>query len=203
MKKTYRRWILIMLAVFFPVSEIWKQILLYRHNGYYDYWYFPFQLCSMPLYLLPVYVMLKEGRLKEIIGTFLMDYGLVSGIAVFLDTSGMFYPIKALTFHSFLWHILMILMSLIIMMERKESHFREATLLFLALALIATIFNCTLPARGLINMFYISPYCDMEQIVFRDIAAFTGQHAIRIIYLAAIIAASWLIDGISRIIRLS
>jgi hypothetical protein len=43
----------------------------------------------------------------------------------------------------------------------------------------------------------------MEQIVFRDIAAFTGQAAIKIIYLAAIIAASWLIDKISRIIRLS
>ena len=192
-----------MLAVFFPVSEIWKQILLYRHNGYYDYWYFPFQLCSMPLYLLPVYVMLKEGRLKNMIGTFLMDYGLVAGAAVFLDTSGMFYSVKALTFHSFLWHLLMILMSLVIMMERKESHFKEATMLFLALALIATMINCLVPAKGYINMFYISPYCDMEQIVFRDIAAFTGQHAIKIIYLATIIAASWLIDRISRIIRLS
>lgn len=191
------------MAVFFPVSEIWKQILLFRHNGYYDYWHFPFQLCSMPLYLLPVYVTLKEGRLKEIIGTFLMDYSLVSGVAVFLDTSGMFYPIKALTFHSFLWHILMILMSLMLMLEMKKTHFREATMLFLALALIATMLDCLLPAKGYINMFYISPYCDMEQIVFRDIAAFTGQAAIKIIYLAAILAASWLIDRISRIIRLS
>ena len=85
----------------------------------------------------------------------------------------------------------------------KKTHFREATMLFLALALIATMLNCLVPAKGYINMFYISPYCDMEQIVFCDIAAFTGQAAIRIIYLAAIIAASWLIDRISRIIRLS
>ena len=191
------------LAVFFPVSEIAKQIILYRFNGYYDYWYFPFQLCSMPMYLLPAFVLLEDGKLKDIIGTFLMDYGLVSGAAVFLDTSGMFYRLPILTVHSFLWHILMIVMAITIMLEKRESRFREATILFLILAAIATVINVTLHSKGFINMFYISPYYDMEQIVFRDLALYTGQHAIRIIYLLTIMAASWTVDRISRIIRLS
>ena len=44
-----------LLAVLFPLSEIWKQLLLtWANGGVYRWWYFPFQLCSMPLYLLPL-----------------------------------------------------------------------------------------------------------------------------------------------------
>ena len=42
-------------AVLLPLSEVWKQLLLTAGNGgAYLWWYFPFQLCSMPLYLLPL-----------------------------------------------------------------------------------------------------------------------------------------------------
>ena len=42
-------------AVLLPLSEVWKQLLLTAGNGgSYLWWYFPFQLCSMPLYLLPL-----------------------------------------------------------------------------------------------------------------------------------------------------
>ena len=44
-----------LLAALFPLSEIWKQLLLtWANGGVYRWWYFPFQLCSMPLYLLPL-----------------------------------------------------------------------------------------------------------------------------------------------------
>ena len=44
-----------LLALLFPLSEIWKQLLLtWANGGVYRWWYFPFQLCSMPLYLLPL-----------------------------------------------------------------------------------------------------------------------------------------------------
>lgn len=38
----------------------------------------------------------------------LMDFSLLSGIGAFLDTSGMHYPLPALTCHSYLWHLLLI-----------------------------------------------------------------------------------------------
>lgn len=54
-----RHAILSALALFFVCSEIAKQILLYHQNSRYIWWYFPFQLCSMHLYLLPVVAMLR------------------------------------------------------------------------------------------------------------------------------------------------
>ena len=51
------------LAVLLPLSEIWKQLLLTAGNGgSYLWWYFPFQLCSMPLYLLPLRQLLLAGQ---------------------------------------------------------------------------------------------------------------------------------------------
>ena len=40
------------LGIFLAVTEIFKQICLFRAaGGHYDWWYFPFQLCSMPMYM--------------------------------------------------------------------------------------------------------------------------------------------------------
>ena len=51
------------LAILLPLSEIWKQLLLTAGNGgSYLWWYFPFQLCSMPLYLLPLRQLLLAGQ---------------------------------------------------------------------------------------------------------------------------------------------
>lgn len=51
------------LAVLLPLSEAWKQLLLTAGNsGSYLWWYFPFQLCSMPLYLLPLRQLLLAGQ---------------------------------------------------------------------------------------------------------------------------------------------
>lgn len=38
-------------------SELWKQCTLtfILNDGIYDFWYFPFQLCSIPMYLLLVF----------------------------------------------------------------------------------------------------------------------------------------------------
>ena len=53
--------LLVFLAVLFPLSELVKQILLFINNDCtYDWWYFPFQLCSIPMYLLPLYCLLSE-----------------------------------------------------------------------------------------------------------------------------------------------
>lgn len=183
---------MIILAIFFPVSEIWKQAVLYGYNGYYDWWYFPFQLCSLPAYLLPTYVLLRNGRLKNAIGTFLMCYGLVGGIAVFFDTSGLHYQLTSLTVHSYLWHILMIAMSFILANEVsfREKHLYDASAIYLLCSAIATILNVTLHEQGQINMFYISPYEKMRQIVFKDIARITGETAVIFIYMIMTMAAA-------------
>lgn len=93
------------------LSEIWKQYCLtfLIGRGAYNWWYFPFQLCSTPMYILLVLPHIKKERTIHACLTFLMSFGLLGGIAVFADTTGLHYPLHALTVHSYLWHILLIL----------------------------------------------------------------------------------------------
>ena len=77
------------------LSEIWKQYCLtYIVNpGSYDWWYFPFQLCSIPMYvclLLPFAVPESIHRAME---AFLMDFGLLGGIFAFFDTCGISFSL--------------------------------------------------------------------------------------------------------------
>lgn len=49
--------VLFFIGIFLLTSEILKQLLLtfVMNNGHYTLWYFPFQLCSLPMYLLVLY----------------------------------------------------------------------------------------------------------------------------------------------------
>ena len=75
------------------LSELWKQWTLTFHlnNGYYDWWYFPFQLCSIPMYICTALPFVHGLKIRRCLLAFLMDFGLLGGIFAFFDTSGMHY----------------------------------------------------------------------------------------------------------------
>lgn len=121
--------ILNLLALLFPLSEIWKQLLLVTSNqGGYPWWYFPFQLCSMPLYLLPLRQLLLTRLHRELrcyalrtLTDFLADFGLLAGVFAFADQSGMHYTVPALTVHSYLWHFSMIFLGLFLIFSGRSQ----------------------------------------------------------------------------------
>lgn len=140
-----------LLAVLFPLSEIWKQLLLtWANGGVYRWWYFPFQLCSMPLYLLPLRQLLALcllqshalrlrqslalrlrrvpllSWLSSVLTDFLADFGLLAGLFAFADQTGMRYPLPALTLHSYLWHFAMIFLGLFLILSGRHSRSSSA-----------------------------------------------------------------------------
>jgi hypothetical protein len=194
MKKNifYRRLFLI-LGLVMAASEIAKQFCLTFsiNHGTYNWWYFPFQLCSMPMYVLLVLPHVKQRRLSHALRVFLMCYSLLGGIAVFADTSGLHYPVTALTIHSYGWHILLIFLGLVIGRSFQEklswSMFRDATLLYLLFCLMATLINLAVSPYAVINMFYINPLLPMEQIIFRDLIPIIGNAGAILAYIGATI----------------
>ena len=77
--------------------ELWKQLTLWLlvEGGQYNVWYFPFQLCSLPMYLALLYGMLRKrtGRrafiIKRALLTFLQDYGFLGGaLALIVHVDG-------------------------------------------------------------------------------------------------------------------
>lgn len=140
-----------LLAALFPLSEIWKQLLLtWANGGVYRWWYFPFQLCSMPLYLLPLRQLLilhlrqlhalhlrqshalrlRRVRLlswlSSVLTDFLADFGLLAGLFAFADQTGMRCALPVLTLHSYLWHFAMIFLGLFLILSGRHSRSSSA-----------------------------------------------------------------------------
>ena len=191
-------------------SELWKQYTLTftLGHGHYNWWYFPFQLCSIPMYLCLMLPWIHSDRLRKTTLTFLADFGLLGGIFAFCDTRGMHYDIFALTLHSYLWHVLLITIGLYTGFSgkthaRSSSTYRlvfsdqsflpdfsfrgylRSTGLYLVCCLIATGCNYLFHPFGKINMFYISPHYWMNQIVFQNITHAFGNPAGILAYITA------------------
>ena len=179
------------LFLYFVLSEIFKQTVLFKLNGYYDFWYFPFQLCSLPLYLIPLYFLTN----KEYILNFLSDFCLLGGIFAFFDTSGMHYDSNILTVNSYLWHYIIIYLGFFIKLNTEDNDFRYEIMIYLICIIIATVINILFKDA---NMFYISPYHNMNQLVFRDISLNIGQNLARILYCFVQITVAYFINRICK-----
>ena len=181
------------------LSELWKQFCLTYlvHDGTYNWWYFPFQLCSIPMYVCLLLPFLSFGRVRRALLTFLMDFGLLAGFFTFFDTSGLHYPLVLLTVHSYAWHILLILLGLyagyINAAYVSYLDFLKAAGVYLACCLLATVLNLVCYPLGRINMFYISPHFQMSQKVFQKIALCLGNSAGIAIYICATVTGAWLV----------
>ena len=234
-------------------SEIWKQLTLTVAigGGKYIWWYFPFQLCSIPMYILLVYPWLRRRNARLTLLAFLMSYSLLGGIAVFADTSGLHYPLRTLTIHSYTWHILLIILGVIagfvyIRLLYSDNHrkcqkahsgivsgrqglgqartlarrlhkkktlfsrtltaafplrpFLYSTLLYLACCLTAVLLNLWLDRYGTINMFYINPDYEMQQIIFRNFIPIFGNNGVIALYIASTILGALIIFLIWKLI---
>lgn len=202
------------------LSEIWKQwtLTFYINNGQYIWWYFPFQLCSIPMYVCLLFGLADSEKIQRILLAFLMDFGLLAGIFAFFDTSGMHYHYLPLTAHSYAWHILLIIIGIKAGMTylqlrsksprklfKRRHHsddyeadydYRGSCGIYLGCVLLATIFNLALSPLGTINMFYINPNLPMSQRVFREIAAALGNKIGIAAYIGAAIVGALLFHRI-------
>lgn len=175
-------------------SEAWKQwYLTFRvNNGIYEWWYFPFQLCSIAMYILLIFPWVKHTQLRLSFLSFLMNYSLLGGIAVFADTSGLHYSAFILTLHSYLWHILLILIGIVAgaacikeaqSHELSSRHLWDGTCIYLVCCVIASVLNRLFESRGDINMFYINPDYGMVQVGFSALVPYIGNGGAIITYI--------------------
>ena len=127
----------------------------------------PFQICSIPMYLLPFIYFMKEGKLKQ---------AFVGYVSFQSFTSAFFYFVKpaaalntayiAITVQSILWHSLMVASGVYAMIAygllTKEGFrsFIYSYILWVVTVVIAVILNIVLikanPGTAL-NLFYIAP----------------------------------------------
>lgn len=202
------RMVLLLVGLVLAVSEVYKQLFrtVYLNGGAYPWSIFPFQLCSVPMYLCLLAPVLSDCR-QQAIYDFMGTYNLLGGVMSFLFPSGLCHPYWTLTLHAFGWHMLLVFLGLYLICSGRvrctRQGFGEATRLFLLLCGVAFGINCVLGpvSDGTVNMFYIGPP-KTPQPVFEVIAEYTGQPLASVLYIACIILGAWLIQqGIGAVRR--
>jgi len=201
-RRSYYR-ILFLCGLVLALSELYKQLFIYYivGQGRYDWWYFPFQLCSLPMYLCLLIPLFRGNAFGRILTTFVQDFGFLGGVMALLEPSGLLHPYWTLTLHGLSWHIMLVFISLFITFAQStdaataaSAHSLTAYLqmlpLFAIFCLIATAINTM--THGAADMFYISPYYPVTQVVFDKISILYGTGAGIFIYLLSICLGGFL-----------
>ena len=189
-------WVLLLL-------EIWKQFFLFYivNNGAYDWWYFPFQLCSVPMYLC-ILLPFTGTRTRRTYLTFLGAYTFVSAVATLIYPEDILRSYTALTVHGFVWHGLLLFISLVVLLtgsaDTSARGLLRAFSLFVILSVIAVGINVLAEplmraAPGLPHswaaMFYLNPYHISPQPLVGTIQKTAGIPAGLLLYSIAVAAA--------------
>lgn len=147
------------------VLEIYKQLVFTLEGNIWDYqWYaFPFQFCSVPMYIMFIVSFLNEGKVKRAMYAFLATYSLFAGFAVMFYPVDVFISTLGISIQTMVHHGAMALVGIVLLatghvvLERKEV--LRASSIFFMLGLVAFVLNVLLyPIGETFNMFFIGPF---------------------------------------------
>ncbi len=208
--KTFRR-VLFSIGIFLLLSEVYKQLYyLYAAGGEgYDWYIFPFQLCSAPMYLSIVAGCMKKNRIRNAICEYIATIGLLGGIMAYAEPSGILHRYCFPLIHSCIWHALLIFLGLYILFTgnacRRLADYKNALLTLGGVLLTATVLNVIFRSKPDFNMCYISPFYNTPLAVFSDFDVFFqgvfGQYFGRVIsilvYIIALALGGFIIYSVS------
>lgn len=137
----------------------------------YDWTAFPFQLCSTPIYVLPLVAFLPDSKVRDAAAAYLMTYGLIGGVAVYLLPSSVFVEAIFINYQTMVHHGIQIVSGIYIAAYYRRKLGKDFYLggvsvfavTYTIALLLNTVFYDFLLSSGRIdseqtfNMFYISP----------------------------------------------
>ncbi len=197
------------------LSEIYKQLYYLYAAGSegYDWYIFPFQLCSVPMYLAVAVGCMKKSKLRDALCEYLASIGLLGGIMAYIEPSGILNSHYFTLIHSCLWHALLIFIGLYILFTGNAcgslKSYKNVLWVLGGVVLTATALNLIFHDKPSFNMCYISPFFNTPLAVFSSFDGFfqsiLGQYPGRIvsiaIYIIALMLGGFVIHLISRLIK--
>lgn len=177
-----------------------------------DYqWYaFPFQLCTMPIYISLICVFLKKGKLRDSLLSFVAFYTILGSISTMLLPNSCFTKDILVNIHTMFLHCGSFVVSIYLLMtkevEIKFKNFKNAFIVFLICVFIANTLNLIFYNTNIIdsetfNMFFISPYFISTLPIFNLIQTSVPYLIFLFIYLIVITLGSIIIYEVSKIIE--
>lgn len=210
--KQFRLFLLISCSVLI-LLEILKQLVhsFDIESGTWDYAWkqFPFQFCSTPMYIGLIIALIKDGKVRDYLCSFLGTFGLFAGLIVMVYPTTVLSDVIFRSTQSLLHHSTMVVMGALIWTTKKAKVEHKTILkgmtVFAVLVITAFVMNIIFHISGgtdSFNMFYIGPYskCDIPVLnnigQALDIARQTihiGNFIFLLIYIVGFTLAAYII----------
>lgn len=155
--------VLIIFSAILLTFEVYKQIIFsYQASWSYQWYAFPFQFCSTPMYIALAAGLIKHKKIKDAMLSFLATYGLFAGIAVIIYPATVFVTTIGINIQTMVHHGGMAIMGIGLLanhVQIKWSTVLKASIVFASLMVIAMVMNGLFNAfihNGTFNMFFIN-----------------------------------------------
>lgn len=139
-------------------------------------WYaFPFQFCSMPMYVGLAAALIKKEKLHSALCAFLATYAVFAGAAVMLYPSSVFIGTVGINIQTMVCHGSMVVVGVYLLytgyVPNRHGTVLKAMPVFATGVLLAVVMNELAHQTGLLetdtfNMFFVSPYCEPSLPVY-------------------------------------
>ncbi len=179
---------------FLVITEVYKIAFHLTVNPYgWGFWgAFPFQLCSVPMYLGLFCAFCRNEKVNRWLYEYMFAVNMVGGIMAFAEPSGIQHGYVTLTLHAYIWHMLLVFLGLYLYASGRvcadPRSYGKAVAVYFGSCGVAQGFNLIFGNK--INCFYISPYVQSPLAVFKDIYASCGWLVNMLLMFLAILMAS-------------
>ena len=162
-----------------------------------DYqWYaFPFQLCTTPIFISLICLFLKKGKIRNCLLSYMAFVTILGSISTMILPDSCLVSDILVNIHTMWLHLGSFVVSVYLIMNGivkvNKKNFINAILVFLVFVSIALIMNIGVYNSGILNdetfnMFYISPYFESTLPVFDVIYEKVPYILFLIIYIVAL-----------------
>lgn len=203
-------------AVLALILEVYKQInFTFQFDGEnitadFQWYAFPWQFCSMPMYVGLFAGIFRKGKVHDALCAFLATYSIFAGVCVMLYPVSVFVDTIGINIQTMICHGSMIVIGVYLLytgyVKMEHKTILKAIPVFVIAVLIAIIFNEIAYYSGLLetdtfNMFFISRHCEPSLPVYSLVQQVVPYPWCLIIYVAAFSLAAYLMLLISMGIR--
>ena len=199
------RKVVLFVAITVIILEIYKQInysFSYENGITFDYqWYaFPFQFCSTPMYVGLLAGIIKKGKFHDAFCAYLATYAMFAGLCVMIYPNDIYTNTIGINIQTSICHGTMISIAIYLLysghVKLQHKTIFKAMSVFACAMGIAMILNEIAYRSGLeetFNMFFISPHFEGTLPVYSNVQALVPFPFCTIIYFAAFSLAAYVI----------
>lgn len=216
-EKTVRRIVLVTSLVVIAL-EVYKQINYTFGDGSgapsYQWYAFPFQFCSTPMYVGLLAGLTKKGKLHDSLCAYLATYAVFAGVCVMVYPNDVFIRTVGINIQTMICHGSMPVIGALLLasghVRLEKRTILKALPVFLSCVGIAAVLNEVAYFTGILeehtfNMFFISPHCAPSLAVYSTVQEILPFPLCLIVYVLGFTAAAFvmlvLAMGIARLLQ--